>query len=43
MKRFVALLVFAGVPFAQQPGQPPPIPVSEPSFTGGPALDAIIH
>ena len=43
MKRFVTLLVFAGVPFAQQPGQPPPVPVSAPSFSGGPALDATIQ
>jgi uncharacterized protein YbbC (DUF1343 family)/CubicO group peptidase (beta-lactamase class C family) len=43
MKRFFALLAFAGVPFAQQPGQPPPVPVSAPSFTGGPALDATIE
>ena len=43
MKRFVALLAFAGVPFAQQPAQPPPVPVSAPSFSGGPALDATIE
>ena len=43
MKRFVALLVFAGVPFAQQPGQPPPVPVSAPSFSSGPALDSTIE
>jgi uncharacterized protein YbbC (DUF1343 family)/CubicO group peptidase (beta-lactamase class C family) len=42
MKRFFALLMFAGVPFAQQP-QPVPVPVSAPSFTGGPALDDVIN
>jgi uncharacterized protein YbbC (DUF1343 family)/CubicO group peptidase (beta-lactamase class C family) len=43
MKRFLVLLIFAGVPFAQQPRPILPVPVSEPSFTGGPALDATIE
>lgn len=42
MKRFLALLMCAGVPFAQQ-NQPVAIPISESSFTAGPALDAVIE
>lgn len=42
MKRFLILLLIAGVPFAQQPASAP-VPVSAPSFTGGPALDDVIR
>lgn len=42
MKRIFALLAFAGLPFAQQPRQAAPVPVSAPGFSGGTNLDAVL-
>lgn len=42
MNRYLILLLFAGVPYAQQ-HEPVTIPVSAPSFTGGPALDSTVE